>query len=247
MGGLWNRLPTIFWVFLIGACALVALPLTTGYYSKHAILDAAHQAGGAAIWLWAAGILGAFLTAVYSFRLVFIAFFGELKTPVKEKVGFSMIFPLVILAGLSLFGALLRPPLQSVFPEVIPTSEAPGGIIGMAENIVTFFGVIVAYLLFYRKTATERWQLPKLLSPVQQFWFSGWGLDWLYDRLFVTPYKSLAALNKNDIVDSFYKGIMLLNREGYHLLSLTQNGQLRRYILVMGFGAVVLIGMGVFS
>ena len=249
MGGLWKRLPIAFCVFLIGTCALVALPLTSGYYSKHAILQAAHHAGGeAGLWLWAAGVLGAFLTAVYSFRLVFIVFFGEQKTPAEEKLGFSIVCPLVILAGLSLIGAVLRTPLHSVFPEAIPPTEEAGGLIGLVESAVPFFGVIVAYLLFYRKTpTTERWQPPKLIRPLQQFWFSGWGLDWLYDRLFVTPFKSLAAINKNDIVDSFYKGIMLLNREGYHLLSLTQNGQLRRYILVMGFGAVVVIGMGVFS
>src|SRR5690554_817681 len=76
MGGLRRDLPWSFWLFLIGTCALVALPFTSGFFSKEAILAHAleHENG---YWLWVAGVFGAFLTALYSFRLLFLVFFGK--------------------------------------------------------------------------------------------------------------------------------------------------------------------------
>lgn len=244
MGGLWKRLPISFWTFLIGTCALVALPLTSGYYSKHVILQAAHDTG---FWLWSAGVLGAFLTAVYSFRLVFIAFFGEAKTHAEENLGFAIAMPLIVLAVLSIVGALLRTPLESVFP-ALPAHEGGGGFAGLVESAVPFVGVIIAFLVFYRKTLpVERFTDTPLGSALRAFWFSGWAMDRLYDLLFVTPYKTLAAINKNDVVDSIYKGIIMLNQGFYQLLSLTQNGQLRWYAATTAFGAIVVVAIGVLS
>ena len=137
MGGLWKRLPFAFVVFLIGTCALVALPLTSGYYSKHAILAAASNAPEMGFLLGSAGVIGAFLTGVYSFRLVFIAFFGPEKTHAEEKLRFSIAGPLVILAVLSLVGALLRTPLASVFPSSADQGAQSGAIQSFIESVVS--------------------------------------------------------------------------------------------------------------
>ena len=72
MGGLRTRLPVVFWSFLIGSAALAALPFTSGFYSKDAILLSAWELPDIGPWLWAGGLLGALLTSIYSFRLVFI-------------------------------------------------------------------------------------------------------------------------------------------------------------------------------
>ena len=248
MGGLWKRLPIAFGVFLIGTCALVALPFTSGNDSKHVILEAAYNLGGPGLLLWVAGVLGALLTAIYSFRLVFIAFFGEPKTHAEEKLGFSIIIPLVILAVLSIIGGIFRTPLASVFPSVNQEGETVSTLRVLIEGAIPFIGIIIAYLFFYSKTfSVEKLLQNKTWAWLHQFWFSGWRMDWLYDRAFVQPFKLLAAINKNDLVDNVYKGIILLSRGGYHLLSYTQNGQVRRYALVMGFGAVVVIGIGVLT
>ena len=72
-------------------------------------------------------------------------------------------------------------------------------------------------------------------------------MDGLYDFLFVRPYKALAAINKNDIVDMPYKGIIALNRMLYVIVSMTQTGQVRWYAAAMAFGAVLVVAIGVLS
>ena len=75
MGGLRTRLPVVFLSFLIGSAALAALPFSSGFFSKEGILLSAWTQPGIGPWLWAGGLLGALLTSIYSFRLVFIVFF----------------------------------------------------------------------------------------------------------------------------------------------------------------------------
>ena len=111
MGGLKNKLPAVFWTFLIGSASLSALPLVTaGFYSKDLILWKAWSSGSGSMALWAAGLFGAFITSIYTFRMVFLTFFGELKTPVSHKPGAKMLAPLIILAVLSIIGGFVELP-----------------------------------------------------------------------------------------------------------------------------------------
>ncbi|MEC8902759.1 MAG: NADH-quinone oxidoreductase subunit L, partial [Pseudomonadota bacterium] len=87
MGGLRRKLPVAFWSFVIGSAALAALPMTSGFYSKDLILLATYHHNALGGWLLAAGMLGALLTAIYSFRLVFIVFFGDMKTQPDAAAG----------------------------------------------------------------------------------------------------------------------------------------------------------------
>ncbi|MGE5892516.1 MAG: NADH-quinone oxidoreductase subunit L, partial [bacterium] len=108
MGGLYRKLPLTFWTFLAGACALSALPgVTAGFYSKDLILwqTWSSEAGGA--WLWAAGLAGAFMTSLYTFRMVFLTFFGEQKKEVGRRPGIAIGIPLVVLAFLSIVGGFI--------------------------------------------------------------------------------------------------------------------------------------------
>ena len=87
MGGLRKLLPRTYWAFVIGALALTGIPPFSGFFSKDSILAAALANGG---WfgylLWAAGIVGAFLTGLYTFRMLFMAFWGEPSPFVREHL-----------------------------------------------------------------------------------------------------------------------------------------------------------------
>src|SRR5215510_5525264 len=91
MGGLRRQLPLTFWTFLAGAASLAALPLVTaGFYSKDLILWETWSSPKGGPRLWAAGLIGALLTAVYTFRMVFITFFGEARRQVSKTPGTPM-------------------------------------------------------------------------------------------------------------------------------------------------------------
>jgi len=78
MGGLRKTMPLVYWVFLAGAASLASLPLVTaGFFSKEAILQATWEHGPGGQVLWCAGVVGALLTALYTFRMVFLVFHGK--------------------------------------------------------------------------------------------------------------------------------------------------------------------------
>ncbi len=78
MGGLARKTPFTFWIFLLGALALTALPPTTaGFASKDMILSRVWESGGTGRVLWVLGVLGVFVTSAYTFRLLFTVFGGK--------------------------------------------------------------------------------------------------------------------------------------------------------------------------
>lgn len=116
MGGLRKSLPLVYVCFLIGGGALAALPfITAGFYSKDEILWQALASGHPE--LLAAGLVGAVLTSIYTFRLIFVVFHGPVQTQAHAGHGLAYSVPLVVLALLSTFiGALIVPPLHGVLP-----------------------------------------------------------------------------------------------------------------------------------
>lgn len=241
MGGLWKRLPVAFWTFLIGAAALVALPLTSGYYSKHEILLAAYAAKPS---LWAAGVAGAFLTALYTSRLILVAFFGPRKSQPTEQLPLSIIVPLLVLAALALFGGLLQMPLTPVLPEhpVAETSEW----VSFITTLAPFLGIAIAVPLYgTRRNFPQQLTGHPLVAAIHRWWFRGWGFDWLYEQLLVRPYRWLASLNQADVIDEIFLAVMALARLGNHRLALTQTGRLRWYAAGMVLGTVLMLAVGV--
>lgn len=262
MGGLRRALPVTFWTFLIGAASLAGFPLVTaGFYSKDWILWEAWASPLGSPWLWGIGMIGAFLTALYSFRLVFTVFFGEAKTQIGSRPGLMMEGPLILLATGSLITGFLEVPrslgdvpLFSEFTRsVLPSFETTISIgTELALQIVTMlaalFGIVVAYILFLRRpglvtTVTgTAWG-----STLSRFWVEGWGFDRLYDTWFVRPFLWVAQVNKDDLIDQVYEGLAWLIRQFFALLHRTQTGQVRWYAAVLAGGSVVIVALAVLA
>ena len=244
MGGLRKAMPLTFWSFMIGSSALSALPFTSGFYSKHEILLAAFEASPI---LWAAGCLGALITGIYSFRLVFIVFFGTQSRLVEKGLGWSMILPVVLLAILALFGGMLQIPLDTVFPNLFNLKEDPI-FVSVITIAAPFLGLLIAVLFYFTGTfSAQRLANYGWVKPMRQFFLSGWGMDALYDSLLVHPFKAITKLNKNDAVDRLYLGIVWLSQKFHRMVSVSQTGRVRWYASSMALGTVVIIAIGLLS
>jgi NADH-quinone oxidoreductase subunit L len=262
MGGLRQHLPLTFWTFLIGAASLSALPLVTaGFYSKDNILWQVWSSPDGSTWLWAAGLAGAVLTSIYSFRMVFLTFFGAMKQPPKKKPGIRIQIPLVVLAVLSLIGGFVELPrwtanlpqlssfLETALPATIAIRGGPGVeiLFTVIASAVSISGIVIAYLLFLRcPQISANLASSPIGATLHRFWLAGWGFDWIYDRLIVMPYNRIAQINKNDVVDLIYQGVARLSRAFYQFLSLTENGNVCWYAMGIAVGALLVVLIVVF-
>ncbi|WP_411726604.1 NADH-quinone oxidoreductase subunit L [Methyloglobulus sp.] len=244
MGGLRKAMPLTFWSFMIGSAALSALPFTSGYYSKHEILLATFEASP---FLWVVGCLGAMITGIYSFRLVFVVFFGAQSQIVEKGLGRRMSVPLLVLGILALFGGLLQIPLDSVFPVLFNPEHDPT-FVSVITIAAPFLGLLIAVLFYLTGTfSAQRLANFSWVKPMRQFFLSGWGMDALYDSLLVRPFKAITDLNKNDVVDRLYLGIAWLSRRLHRAISATQTGSVRWYASSLVLGTVVIIAIGLLS
>ena len=242
MGGLRSRMPVTFWSFMIGSAALAALPMTSGFFSKDQILLQAYLLPGMGPYFWIAGLVGALLTAMYSFRLVFIVFFGKLNIEPDRDTGWRMAIPLTVLCGLSLIGGYFVIPVQAVFPPL--SDEHPALWVEYISILVPVIGLLLAYLIFHsRQLRVDGIVDSKIGQLLHRFWFSGWGIDWLYDQLFVRPYYGLSTMLKSEPVDAMYSLIVAINQTFNQLLSEAQSGRMRWYIVSMVFGLLMLISL----
>ncbi len=249
MGGKRKQLPIAFWSFIIGSLALAAFPYTSGFFSKDEILLAALELDGPGIWLWIGGVIGAFLTGIYSFRLVFVVFFGESKGhhDAKEVTGFSLAAPLIVLMVFALFGGWIQIPVESVFSHgEVPEEHHVSVLMHGIMILVPLIGIGVSYLFFMGKQlSTEKLLATPIAASLHKFWFSGWGVDWLYQRLLVTPFLALARINRKDIIDGFVGVLVNVTITANSLVVKTQNGQLRWYAASVAAGLVIIITIGV--
>ncbi|KXG81895.1 MULTISPECIES: NADH-quinone oxidoreductase subunit L [Pseudomonas] len=244
MGGLWKKLPLAYASFVVGGAALAALPiLTVGFYSKDEILWEAFASGNSGLLY--AGLVGAFMTSLYTFRLIFIAFHGEAKTEAHAGHGISHWLPLGVLIVLSTFiGAWIHPPLAGVLPE---SAGHAGGeakhSLEIASGAIAIAGILLSALLFLGKrrfvTAVANSGIGRVLSA---WWFAAWGFDWIYDKLFVKPYLLISHILRKDPVDRSIGLIPRLARGGHVAMSKTETGQLRWYTASIAVGAVLVLG-----
>ncbi len=254
MGGLRRERPLAFWAFMIGSAALAALPwITAGYYSKGLILEYAWNESAAKPWLWGAGALGAFLTAVYIFRAVFIVFFGETRTRPTVTNGLRMGVPLVVLMGLSICGGWLN------VPTILDPSFSQDTTLGFQLSSAAFavevfttglalLGVYVAYVLFLRHPdLLVRWQLVPGAERLYQFSLGGLGFDRLYNLLLVSPFLWFVRANRDDIIDAAYNLVTAGAGLGHRFLRHTQTGKMRWYAVGIASGTIVMLSVVVWK
>ena len=246
MGGLWRKLPVPFASMLIGSGALVALPfITSGFYSKDAILLTAwdHDAGR---WFWAGGVLAAFMTALYTTRMMVVAFFGETKTEPHDASRMNMWGPLVVLCVLSIAGGWPTfAVLDGLLGEIshIPHSH-PAAI---ATVVVPLVGIGLGWLIFSGRLNVTALVESTVGDAIRRLWYSGWAFDWIYDRVFVKPFMWAARVNKSDVVDLVYRITVAVTRGFHHVGALTQTGRLRWYAANMAIGLIVVLLIAVAS
>ena len=252
MGGLQKKLPVIFWTFLIGSASLAALPLiTAGFYSKDSILWYAFSADHGNSWLWLIGFAGAFITSLYTFRMVFITFFGEAKTQLHYNPGKLVTIPLIILAILSVIGGFIQLPQNfghvnlfsslvefTLPPAVLKISESYEWIFQLLSSVISISGIALAYLMFVKKPVVS--YKP---SNIQLFFMKGWKFDNLYDTLFVKPFVRIANANKSDIIDSAIdKSAMFFYRLG-QLVNSTQNSRVNWFLSGIVLGLIIILSL----
>jgi NADH-quinone oxidoreductase subunit L len=245
-------MPVVFYTFLIGSASLSALPLiTAGFYSKDQILWYSFSSQSGSILLWLAGIIGALLTALYSFRMIFITFYGEAKTEPSFFPGKLMTVPLIILAVLSLFGGFVELPASigriRLFSKLVGNSlpvivtkagESHELLFQTLSALIALSGIYIAYIIYFKKPALSE---PYSRSRINKFFEKGWGFDKLYDTLFVKPMVWLAVIDKNDFFDLWNIGISRLALLFNRLLSTTQNGKMRWYLLSFAIGIAIIL------
>ena len=242
MGGLRRKIPFTFTCFAIGCACLAALPLTSGYFSKDEILLHAWEAYAGFNGIWLAGILGALITGLYSFRLLFLVFFGaegDASAHCKDANTRGMVIPLLILSALALLGGVLTPPLQAVFAETGEAPHPPFWVEAIAIAMPLAGLAVAAWLYLLRKHTQDAGQA----STLARFWLSGWGFDWLYDHALVRPFLALARVNRNDVIDKIYRGTAAASRELHLLISTTQNGQVRWYMATLAAGTILFLAL----
>jgi len=252
MGGLRKKIPVIFYTFLIGCASLSALPLiTAGFYSKDQILWYSFSSQNGSIILWLAGIAGAFLTALYSFRMIFITFYGEAKTQPSFLPGKLMTVPLIILGVLSVFGGFVELPasignihlfsklVDNALPVIITKGDEHNEFLFQAvSGLIALTGIYIAYLIYLKKPSLSN---SYSHSRINKFFEKGWGFDKMYDALFVKPIVWLSVIDKNDFFDLWNIGLSRLALLFNRILSISQNGKLRWYLLSFSIGIAIIL------
>lgn len=255
MGGLWKKIPFVFACFVVGGGALAALPfITVGYFSKDAILAAVYAQGHLANLpvyntLYWVGVAGAFLTSIYTFRLIWVVFFGEEKTHAHAIHGITYWGPLSILLVLSTgVGVLLKAPVEKLLTSAhIPAFAIPDHLIDAVHRAehtavaVALVGLVVGVVLFAFAYGTVK-SIAKTSfgRGISHIWSGAFGFDALYDLLFVKPFLLIARLLGRDPVDSLWLILPALVKGGHKASSWRQTGSLREY------AASIVVGMIVF-
>jgi NADH-quinone oxidoreductase subunit L len=265
MGGLKDKLPVTYWTFVIGSLALAGFPLTAGFFSKDELLVSAWSSGSLGQILTVFGLLTALMTAFYSFRLVFVTFWGTFRGGASahghghgqggahdiHEPSRTMTVPLLVLAVLSVAAGYLG--IFEFLAQAIPgpVAHAPETHHGPAATIIMVLatlmglsGIAAAYYAYVASPGlpdrlAQQWQRLYRLS------LNKWFVDEAYDRTIVRPTFTLAGrLWRNvdvSVIDGAVNGTARAIAWWGWLMRLFQSGQTQHYALGMALGAVVIL------
>jgi NADH-quinone oxidoreductase subunit L len=256
MGGLRKLLPRTYAATLIGALALSGIPPLSGFFSKDAILASALDAGLYGQILWAVGLAGAFLTALYTFRMIFIVFWGEpspyvrehFHAPERNEPNVWMAWTVGALAVLSVVGGWIQiaglwHPLSDFLEPVAEPGVEPTMVQDLVTSVLAVGLAVVGIYLAWAIYAVGRIKVPDLpgLQRVLEHKFY-W--DEAYDAAFYRPTvliaQSLYRFVEQPLIAGSIEGLthgvrVLAGRTGE-----AQTGLLRTYVLALGAGAALL-------
>jgi NADH-quinone oxidoreductase subunit L len=253
MGGLKDKLPITYWTFVVGSLALAGFPLTAGFFSKDDILVSAWSSGDLGRILTLVGLLTALLTAFYSFRLVFVTFWGTSRVDPHHadhvhEPSQTMTTPLLILALFSILTGYLGIPsfLEPVFStgHEVAAHHGPASLVIMiAATAMGLIGIAAAYYVYVLNPDLPA-RLARLWGSLYRGSLNKWYFDEVYDRLFVRPtFVAASELWKRidvQLIDGAVNGIARGIAWGGWLLRLVQSGQAQHYALAMAAGIVIL-------
>ncbi len=272
MGGIWKHIKVTYVLMWIGSLALAGVWPFAGYYSKDFVLEAAYGAhtgiGMYAFWL---GLLAAFLTAFYSWRLLFMTFHGEPRADEKTMAHVHespkvMILPLVVLAAGACFAGLIG------YKYFVGDSAAGfwGDAISILDHhkamenahhvpawvkysplVVGAVGIALAYVLYIMRTDLPG-KIAEAFQGVYQFLLNKWYFDEMYDYLFVRPSfvlgRGLWRVGDGWIIDGLGPdGISSAVRVAARRVAALQSGYLYHYAFAMLIGVVVIISWYLFA
>jgi len=241
MGGLLKKMPITGFTFLIGFLALIAVPGTSGFFSKELILEAAHKAGSPLFWIAA---FVALLTPFYMTRLFVVAFLGKTKSDNADhahEVGPMMWGPLALLAVMGLIAGY---PFINKLAPALPehAGEFHFGFIAIVSLVALIGGVLSGFLLYNGKDKDP------LSIPLLQNRFY---IDRLYDNFIVKYFQDAFAAIVHFFDELFINGLFVggvsRGAQGLGLLiRRMQSGNLQTYAAFLGAGVLFVIYLVVF-
>ena len=266
MGGLRSRIPLTFWLMVIGTLALTGFPFLAGYYSKDLILESAFArhtgVGNYAFWI---GIIAAGMTAFYSWRLIFLTFFGTSRASkeVQDHIHESplvMTIPLMVLAAGALvagklgFDAFGGESMADFWGGALLVLEGNNTI--EAAHHVPVWVIALPTVMFVLGTGgawycyIHRPEVPGIIvgyyGEIYRFLLNKWYFDELYDWAFVRPAMKLGRVlwkgGDGAIIDGFGPdGISALTRRLAGRAGRMQSGYVYHYAFAMMIGVVAII------
>jgi NADH-quinone oxidoreductase subunit L len=203
MGGLKNRIPFTYWMMVVGTLALTGFPLTAGYFSKDAIIEAALAGHNPmAFYGYLSTLSAAALTAFYSWRLVFKTFHGHPHDmhhyEAAHESPLSMLVPLAVLGAGSILAGL---PFYDIFAGHGAAEFFRGSLkitnildemhhisfgVALLPTVMMAVGFLVAWLFYIRRPDLPV-ELARQQEPLYKFLLNKWYFDELYDLIFVRP------------------------------------------------------------
>lgn len=260
MGGLRGKLKTTFATMMIGTIAIAGLPPFSGFFSKDEILAHAYAHNKV---LWAIGLLTAFLTAFYMFRMMFLTFSGKYRGThhAEEKIHESpstMTLPLIVLAVLAAIGGLINIPHVFGGNEWLAHWLSGAGIAQHELDLdhttefalmgVSVLAALAATLYAYTKYVKNA-HVPVAdegkRSAFAKLSYHKFYLDELYDTIIRKPLDAFSRffyrIIDKKVIDGLVNGLGWTASEGSKGLRLLQSGNVGFYIFMMVFGIVALL------
>ena len=265
MGGLRKKMPWTFWTFLMGTLAIAGIPGLAGFFSKDAILGAAWAGEHYGKILWVVAAIAAGFTSFYMFRLLILVFFGNPRYThddvhhVHESPA-SMLFPLVILAILSIVGGYVGVPKVLGGSDLITTylnggaeiarvgeeaSHAPEMLLMAAATGIALIGFAIAYLFYVAKPELPR-KLAASAHAMYSLLMNKYYIDDIYDAVIVWPIVRTAReflwkFVDVIIIDGIVNGTGRVVRVAGSGLRHMQTGYVRTYAAWILFGGILVV------